>query len=124
MITTIVYAIALTFFAPAGFTAKNVLSEKQKIELLLEQIENSDCTFIRNGTEYPAAKAREHLETKLSKSWISIDTADKFIKYIASKSYLSGKPYYVRLKNGKTIKAGKWFKTKLREIEKKKPLNK
>ncbi|MDF5823763.1 DUF5329 family protein [Pseudomonas aeruginosa] len=32
---------------------------------MLSFVEDSGCTFIRNGSEYPAAEARAHLQKKL-----------------------------------------------------------
>ncbi|MGV8769526.1 DUF5329 family protein, partial [Pseudomonas aeruginosa] len=37
----------------------------QEIGRLLSFVEDSGCTFIRNGSEYPAAEARAHLQKKL-----------------------------------------------------------
>ncbi len=92
-------------------------TEGEKIQLLLKALEKSDSTFIRNGTEYPARKAREHLERKLSAAGDSIVTARQFIRHIASGSSVTGAPYLVKLPNGRTIETSVWLLERLREIE-------
>lgn len=92
-------------------------SEREKIQALLNALESSKCTFIRNGTEYPAGKAREHLERKLSSAGGRIATARQFIKYIASGSSMTGAPYLVKLPDGRTIETSVWLHEKLKEIE-------
>ncbi len=95
------------------------MSEQEKIHALLEYIKKSDLLFIRNGTEYPPARAGEHLEYKLKKAGNRIRTAEEFIRYIASRSVSSGKPYYIRLKNGEVVESAQWLRRKLAELEKK-----
>lgn len=87
-------------------------SEKE-IQHLLEFISQSDCVFIRNNNEYPAGKAREHLETKYdyAKRWV--ESAEQFIERIASKSSISGKRYQVRCQ-GQLIYSGDWLNQELR----------
>jgi len=71
-------------------------AENSEIGYLLSFISSSDCTFIRNGKEYTAVKASEHLEYKYNHVKSRIKTADQFIDKIASKSSISKKPYEVR----------------------------
>lgn len=95
------------------------MSEQEKIHALLEYIKKSDLLFIRNGAEYPPARAGEHLEYKLKKAGNRIRTAEEFIRYIASRSVSSGKPYYIKLKNGEVVESAQWLRLKLAELEKK-----
>jgi hypothetical protein len=44
-----------------------------------------------------------------------VETADDFIRLCASKSSVSGKPYMIRLPDGKTIKSEEYFRKKLKE---------
>lgn len=104
--------------------AKDSLTEQQKIEALLQVVKVSDVTFIRNGKEYPATEAYEHLKMKLRKaqgSWFAPSkdkwTALLFIEKVASKSSLSGDPYLIRTKDGKTVEAKGWLEGKLHELE-------
>jgi hypothetical protein len=90
--------------------------EKKKIEFLISSVENlKGAIFIRNSTEYEGRAAAEHLRMKLKNAGGKIKTADDFIKLCASKSYISGKPYTIRLSDGKIIKSEQYFREKLKK---------
>jgi hypothetical protein len=89
--------------------------EKKKIEFLISSVENlKGAKFIRNGSEYDGKQAAEHLRMKLQNALV-VETADDFIRLCASKSSVSGKPYMIRLPDGKTIKSEEYFRKKLKE---------
>ncbi|TGN17267.1 DUF5329 family protein [Leptospira idonii] len=101
----------------------NPLSEEQKIEALIQSVKGLDGVFIRNGSEHNAKEASDHLRMKLDsakksffapkeKDW----TAQLFIEKVASKSSLSGDPYQIKTKDGKTILAQVWLKKELDKI--------
>jgi hypothetical protein len=99
-------------------------SELQKIDALLDSVKSSDVTFIRNGNEYTAKEAHDHLRKKLKaaqNSWFAPPreewTARLFIEKVASRSSISGRPYRVRFQDGKVIEARGWLMGMLREIE-------
>jgi hypothetical protein len=48
-----------------------------------------------------------------------VKTPEDFIKFAGTKSLLSGRPYRVRLKNGKTMLSQKWLEITLQEYRKK-----
>ena len=89
------------------------LTEKQKINFLLEELERSNLRFIRNGDEYSAKEAKEHMLKKLEYAGDRVRTAEQFIIYIGTKSSLSGKPYFVLFPDGRKIESGKWLSEKL-----------
>ncbi len=97
---------------------KQNLSEEQKIEKLIAYIENSDAKFIRNGSEYIAKEAAEHLRMKRRKAGSKIKTAKDFIDHIASKSYMSGEPYQMKFSNGSIINTRDILYHELKKIEK------
>jgi Family of unknown function (DUF5329) len=66
-----------------------------EIDHLLVFIEQSNCTFIRNGDIHSSKDAREHIESKYQYIKKRVSTAEQFIKYAATKSSLSRKPYSV-----------------------------
>lgn len=71
---------------------------EQEIDHLLQFIEQSGCTFIRNNESYSGVRAREHIQKKFNyivkrKKQVS---AEQFIRYAASQSSLSKKPYMVQ----------------------------
>lgn len=84
-------------------------SENEKIETLLKKIERSDLIFIRNGLEYRAQDAADHLRDKWNQGRDQIKTYDDFITYIASRSSISGQPYQVKLKDGSLVLAKTWY---------------
>jgi hypothetical protein len=104
--------------------AGDSLSEDQKIDALLESVKSSHVTFIRNGSEYTAREAHDHLLRKLKSaqnSWFAPPrdawTARLFIEKIASRSSVSKKPYRVRFKDGKVVEARVWLMEMLRDME-------
>jgi hypothetical protein len=100
-----------------GFLRAQDNIEKKKIEFLLSSVENlKGAKFIRNGSEYDDGKAAAaHLRMKLQNAGNRVQTADDFIRLCASRSYITGKPYMIRLSNGKTIKSEEYFREKLKE---------
>lgn len=94
------------------------LSEEQKIEKLIAYIENSNAKFIRNGSEYIAKEAAEHIRMKRRKAGTKIKTAKDFIDHIASKSYMSGEPYQMKFSNGSIKNTRDILYHELKKIEK------
>jgi hypothetical protein len=70
----------------------------QEIKGLLDFVEQSECQFVRNGSEYPGPRARAHLEKKLNylEGKNMVNSAEDFIDLAATKSSISGRPYEVR----------------------------
>ncbi len=93
---------------------------KAEIDELIVFIQRSDVRLIRNGTEYSAAKGAQHLRDKLARAGDRVKTTDDFITGIASKSYLSGKPYLVKFADGRTQPTGEWLRAHLAETRKNK----
>jgi len=87
-------------------------SAQREIDHLLEFVAGSSCTFVRNGADYPAQKAGEHLAAKFRYAASRITTAEDFIRDLASRSSVSGDSY--RVKCGKfDIPAGVWLTQEL-----------
>jgi hypothetical protein len=89
---------------------------QSEINHLLDFMENSHCQFYRNGKWYTDPKAvREHVVTKyqyfLEKG--KINSAEDFIKWSATKSELSGKPYQVKCGDGPPVPVEKWLNEEL-----------
>ena len=76
---------------------------------MISFVQTSGVRFIRNGTEYSGAEAAQHLRDKLDKAGDRVKTTDDFITGIASKSYISGKPYLVKFADGHTQLAADWL---------------
>lgn len=107
----------MLFLILAGLAAAPGGRESARIEFLMRAVEGSGATFIRNGTEYSAGEAAAHLRLKMSKAGQKISTAEQFIDYLASKSSLSGKPYYLKLKDGSKTEARVWLHQKLKQFK-------
>ncbi|MCC6491106.1 MAG: DUF5329 family protein [Candidatus Hydrogenedentes bacterium] len=93
------------------------LAEQKKIGQLIAAVEGlKDAVFIRNGTEYKAKDAADHLRRKLEAAGDEIDSATKFIDLIASKSSMSGEEYTIRFADGRLVTAGDFLREKLSEL--------
>ena len=97
--------------------AGNDADARNEIDHLLNFVGTSSCTFVRNGTEYAADKAREHLASKYRFVGARISTADEFIKYLGTGSSMTGEPYHVKC--GKTdLLSGVWLGDELARYRK------
>jgi hypothetical protein len=98
-------------------SAEKALTEKEKIEALIKNIEQlKDAAFIRNGSDYDAKTAARFLRSKWQKQEKEIKTASDFIEKAGSVSTTSGKPYLIRFKNGREVKCGDYLKAELRKL--------
>jgi Family of unknown function (DUF5329) len=105
--------VILALFAGVASAQDNI--EKKKIDFLISSVENlKGAVFIRNGEEHNGKEAADHLRMKLQHA-LMVETADDFIRLCASQSSITGKPYMIRLPDGKTIKSEEYFREKLKE---------
>ena len=95
---------------------------EETVQYLLQVVEKSDLVFIRNGAPHSPTNAAVHMRKKYGhfRKKKKIKTPEDFIKLAGTKSLLSGKPYSVRMKNGKTVPCGKWLQDVLDRYRKKK----
>jgi opacity protein-like surface antigen len=92
-------------------------TEAQKIQQLIQSVEQlSNAKFIRNGVEYDANAAGEHLRMKLRMAGGNVKTADDFIRLCASKSSVSGRAYQIRFSDGKVVTSETFLRQKLKEL--------
>lgn len=119
----------LGFFTHCATAEDNDSSFDQKIEdakinFLLNKVKNSKATFMRNGSEHTCEEAADHLETKMKRGRrtfaffgslkpIKVET---FIDKIASQSSMSGKPYKMRLPDGKILNTKDWLYEQLKSF--------
>ncbi len=85
-IRMVCYALLLLVVMSLHISAADPpVSEKQKIEALIHQVENlSDAVFIRNNKEYDAKSAAIFLRSKWKAALDDIMTAQEFITKIAT----------------------------------------
>lgn len=94
-----------------SFTKQNGAAEslEQTVAYLINYVDQSNATFIRNGQVHKPAEAAAHIKAKYEHFKSQIKTPDDFIRLAASKSLLTGKPYLVRLPNGKEKHLDAWL---------------
>ncbi len=105
-------ALPLLAFATLVLGAESL---DQTIDYLIDYIAKSDARFIRNGTSYTPAEAVEHVKAKYAHFKNRIKTPEDFIRFSASKSLLSGRPYLVRTHEGKEMRLDEWLTAALKE---------
>jgi hypothetical protein len=109
-----VFAILLLFalLAMPAFARQN--AEQQKITYLIDSVAAlQGATFIRNGTDYDAARAASHMRLKLRFAGSRVETADDFIKYCATRSSVTGTRYTIRFPDGRVVDAATFLHTRL-----------
>jgi hypothetical protein len=87
----------------------------EEIASLLLFVEQSECTFIRNGKHYDALEARHHIEKKYAYYKEQITNAEDFIRFSATKSTISGEPYRV-LCHGVGMTSSDWLYAELDKL--------
>jgi len=93
-------------------------AERQKIEALIKYVGDlKDTKFIRNGSNYDVSNAVRFLRGKWEANDAQVKTARDFIDKVASVSGTSGKPYLIRLKDGKEIPSREFLLAELKKIE-------
>jgi len=107
-----VAAAVLALALPHAALAASDGPAKDEIDHLLHYVAASSCVFVRNGNEYPADKARDHLVEKYRFAGSRIGSAEDFIRYLATKSSLSGEPYHVKCGNTDAL-SGAWLTAEL-----------
>lgn len=93
-------------------------TEATKIQALIATVEESHgLVFIRNGSTHDPAQAASHLRLKWKNSGKRVRTAEDFIRYCATGSSLSGKPYRIQFADGRVEESAVYFHAQLRRIE-------
>ena len=113
--------MVLVSLVPASADAQDS-REAAKIQYLIASIEAlAGATFIRNGNNYDARSASNHLRLKLKNAGGRVTTAEDFIRYCGSKSSITGLPYLIKLADGTTVKAEAFFRKRLMTFTKDRP---
>ena len=85
---------------------------ESEIEHLLRAIETSDCRFQRNGNNHDAQQAVEHIRKKNAHAKHRITSSEDFIRYAATQSSISGRPYLVTC-HGIEMPTAEWLMLEL-----------
>ncbi len=97
---------------PADISAET----SAEIDELLNQVQQSDCVFIRNGSEHDAGDAADHMRLKLKRGKKYVNSTEQFIDRLASESSWSGKPYTIRCPGHEEELTGQWLHELLEAI--------
>jgi hypothetical protein len=109
--------LAAALFAGAPGWARATRSDKSLIEALLWHIGHlQGARFIRNGSEYDPASAAKYLRHKWG-DVEGVDSVDDFIVKVASTSSSSGKPYLIRLADGREQPCGEYLRGVLASLQ-------
>ncbi len=101
-----------------GISSGRDAREQKRIDFLIDGLAKlPGAVFIRNGTEYKATDAQSHLRQKLDYGGERVKTAEDFIKYCASQSSMSHRPYQIRLGDGRTVETAAFFTEQLKEFD-------
>jgi hypothetical protein len=93
----------------------------ETINYLLEFVKNSDCVFIRNNVEHTASEAAAHMQRKYEYFKDKVQTPEDFIRLTATKSLMTGRLYYVRLRDGEKLTSEAWLLQALDQYRQKQP---
>jgi len=105
--------------ACAGAAGGELPNTAQKeITQLLDRIETSNCSFARNGSWYPPAEARKHLQMKLDYmvKRNMLGSTEDFISKAATASSMSGEAYQIRCGTQAPVPSAIWLTTELKRI--------
>ena len=96
--------LCVTAMATADEQTTNI-----EVTYLIDEVAASGCTFVRNGEEYTASEAADHLRMKAKRGKRHYDTTEEFIDNIASKSSWSGEPYSIECAGEPGATTSAWF---------------
>jgi hypothetical protein len=102
-----------TLLLPSADAASTDDALLRTINHLLTYVEASNCVFIRNGKDYNSKEAAKHIKTKYDSVMFDIKTPEEFIERAASKSMLSGEPYFVRCVDQSPVPSADWLTKEL-----------
>lgn len=112
-------AALLLAFVPVLHAADRSPLEEARIAYLFSVVSAlHDAQFIRNGKAYDSAAAVDHLRTKLRLAGARVQTAEDFIRLCATESSVSGRPYEIRLADGRQVLSAEFLRQQLATFDK------
>ncbi len=111
-------AVAFLIFAAVAYAGDRSPAETARIEFLFAVVASlHDAQFIRNGTAYDSTTAVKHLRAKLRAAGSRVKTAEDFIRYCATESSVSGRPYEIRFSDGRVLPSASFLRQRLIEFD-------
>ncbi|MDC0068697.1 DUF5329 family protein [Gammaproteobacteria bacterium] len=86
-----------------------------QIQLLLDLVSASNCSFIRNGNPHNAKESVKHISRKYAHYEQDIDSIVSLIELTATNSPFTGKQYLVNC-DGQVMSSEKWMHQQLIEL--------
>lgn len=108
--------LLLAWLPALGFAQSDPVAAREVDTLIADIAGLKGAVFIRNGSEYDAAKAAEHLRLKRSRAGDRLKTAEDFIHYCATASSMSGKKYRLRFADGRELDVADYLGARLRAL--------
>ena len=110
--------LALLLASPSSRAAELPATAAAEIGRVLAALGASDCRFNRNGSWYPAAEARAHLQKKLDylRDKGMLASVDDFIEKAGTGSSMSGKAYQVQCGTQPAQPSADWLRGQLSRL--------
>ena len=103
-------ALIVLVSGSAGMADESMSEDVNRIIAhLLAHVARSNVIFIRNGVMHSPAKAEAHMRRKYEYFKDRIRTPEDFIRLCASKSTQTGRPYRVKLPDGRLLRTDQWM---------------
>jgi hypothetical protein len=119
-IVPIAFLLFLTLLTGSAYAQSP--REAAKIDYLIHAVETLDgAKFLRNGQEYDATAAADHLRLKRRIAGDRIKTAGDFIRLCGTQSSVTGEKYRIRFADGTIADAEVFFRKKLKALAADKP---
>jgi hypothetical protein len=114
-------ALATLTAVPAAARAadSDAVATDPAIAYLLNAVETSTLTFVRNGKTYDGPAAAKHMREKADYFRKKIHNAEDFIRLAGTKSELTGQPYFVDVRPGDRRRVEGWLRARLGEFRRK-----
>ncbi|MFT3805749.1 DUF5329 family protein [Arenimonas sp.] len=112
-----IVALLLALCLPGLAMAQSDPVAAREVDALIADIAAlKGAIFIRNGSEYDATKAAEHMRLKRSRAGKRLRTAEDFIRYCATASSMSGKKYRLRFADGREQDVSDYLSARLQAL--------
>lgn len=107
--------VIFVFLSAAAGMADELESEglERTIDFLLQHVAQSNLIFIRNGQMHSPERAEAHMRRKYEYFKDDIQSPEDFIRLCASKSTTTGRPYQVKLPDGRLLRTDRWMRSVL-----------
>ena len=107
LMAAVVFYAGLVSVGAADESAREDLD--RTVAYLLQHVVRSNLIFIRNGEMHSPREAEAHMRRKYQYFKNDIRTPEDFIRLCASKSTQTGRPYQVKLPDGRLLRTDQWM---------------